>query len=1079
MQHAPLPTTMNALGDAILHHDESSSSSSSSNNDFQFNEMEDNDASASIVAHQSPIRDIEIQSPPADGMVMMMNDPCAIHPKESFNVPAAYYDKDIPQLRIMKLVRKYGAPLKMVGEFSKILKEEQQRNRLDITMLTTHATGIRRLQKMYSSLPSPVPITISHERTIQEMNSGSNRPSLTFPVFSFLGQLKDLLNDHVFSDIQNLVVDPSNRWDHYKKNSCPHATEELQDGLWFQSIVDNIQSNPSPPGIKDFIFGIQGYVDKTGTDAYQRRAVEPFVFTLTLFSNRIRNSSKYWRVLALLPASTSQKQKKKYVFGASVRNYHVALRAALQEFIHLQHNPPIVRLRIGDQFLMVRARLFWINTIADGLANDQLVGRIQNRTTSPRLSRGCHCPQHMADDCLHHCKFLRQSSIESLVVAALGPSPESPEWDAYLNSLGTNQTRKAAESSLQIRKRIARSILKEVFGQHVVDLVWFHIDQGPNPRGCFGSTPVDPMHAFEEGIVPNILSVILDPLQDSAKSNLDALALNIAKSNRWDKDYPRMNFSGGFSSLTQLTADEKVGKMLLLWILMQTTLGRDIMNKRCNPAFDTQRISAAARFSGGAKCPSTDDSEETEETEEDESTSGVTSSKKYVGTPAQLEMVDRWLHEYRLQFVVPWLIEMSPYHQEELRKTVYNTCFPKGKSGKFVLPEEKFLDRHEVTMVSTKLYCNEDGMVLGNQSPQQVVLYKHGKSAEHSLDCSIEELQKLLEMLLAFHANYKYGVGSDKINFDANVRFMMSMVKGIVRRGNDTKNWSISKFHELLHFHIDHQNFGSLANIDAGKGEQGLKLWAKLPSKNVRAREACQYYMDLAQRIYENRLLELASDTLFPLASTTTGTNNTVQQEQGLEVDLTIKLTQPLLCLNKVGETSLQEDLSLFLRRQTSIRFPVEVFQEATYSRGEEPVRTVRASPSYRSTGPWFDWVLVCYQIGTEEVFYPCQVFGFFENNIGKKIAVGQLGQRIKSQKCCLLDHWTLESQFRLIDMETIWQICFAISIPSSPNTGGGQTTKEVLVIKDRIQDWPTLFATHKWGNTQPITKHKKRKHQN
>ena len=151
--------------------------------------MEDNDASASIVAHQSPIRDIEIQSPPADGMVMMMNDPCAIHPKESFNVPAAYYDKDIPQLRIMKLVRKYGAPLKMVGEFSKILKEEQQRNRLDITMLTTHATGIRRLQKMYSSLPSPVPITISHERTIQEMNSGSNRPSLTFPVFSFLGQL--------------------------------------------------------------------------------------------------------------------------------------------------------------------------------------------------------------------------------------------------------------------------------------------------------------------------------------------------------------------------------------------------------------------------------------------------------------------------------------------------------------------------------------------------------------------------------------------------------------------------------------------------------------------------------------------------------------------------------------------------------------------------------------------------------------------------------------------------------------------------------------------------------------------------
>jgi hypothetical protein len=156
--------------------------------------------------------------------------------------------------------------------------------------------------------------------------------------------------------------------------------------------------------------------------------------------------------------------------------------------------------------------------------------------------------------------------MERLVVAALGPSPDSETWINYINSLGSQKARKSVEASLQIRKRMAQSILREVYGQHVVDLVWFHVDQGPNPRGCFGSTPVDPMHAFEEGIVPNIMSVILDPLPDSAKTNLDALALSIVAANRWDKDYPRMNFSGGFSSLTLLTADEKVGKMLLLWL---------------------------------------------------------------------------------------------------------------------------------------------------------------------------------------------------------------------------------------------------------------------------------------------------------------------------------------------------------------------------------------------------------------------------------------------------------------------------------------------------------------------------------
>ena len=665
---------INVWGDVILADD-----SSKSSDDFPSPGDDDDDVSTTTPNDHDPSTHIDTGgSHPVvagEGIVMnapVVNEPVAIHPLESFNVPALCYDQDIPQFRIMQLVRKYGAPLKMVGEFSKILKDEFQSNRLDITSLTTHQTGIRRLQKLYPSLPSPVAVTITHERTVKEINSGVDRPTVTFPVFSFLGQLNDLLNEHVFAEIQNLVVDPTNRWDHYQRHSCPHLTDELQDGEWFQSVVQSIQSNPSTPSsTKDFIFGIQGYVDKTGTDVYQRRAVEPFVFTLTLFSNKIRNSSKYWRVLALLPASTSQKQKKKYVFGASVRNYHVALRAAFEEFVSLQKNPPIVRLRLGDQFLMVRARFFWINTIADGLANDHLVGRIQNRTTSPRLSRGCHCPQQTADDCMYHCKFIRQVSIECLVVAALGPSPDSPQWENYINSLGSNQARKTADGALQIRKRIAKSILREVYGQHVADLVWFHVDQGPNPRGCFGSTPVDPMHAFEEGIVPNILSVILDPLADSVKSNLDALALGIVAGNRWDKDYPRMNFSGGFSSLTLLTADEKVGKMLLLWIIMHTTLGKDIISKRCSPTFDLQRTTAAGRFTGGVSSGS-DDLNESEE-DDDESTN-VGNSSKYMGSPSQVASVDSWLSEFRLQFVIPWIGEMTNYHREQLRKTVFNIC---------------------------------------------------------------------------------------------------------------------------------------------------------------------------------------------------------------------------------------------------------------------------------------------------------------------------------------------------------------------------------------------------------------------
>ena len=119
-------------------------------------------------------------------------------------------------------------------------------------------------------------------------------------------------------------------------------------------------------------------------------------------------------------------------------------------------------MRLGDQYQYVRAHLFWVNTIADGLANEHLIGRIQNRTSSPRLSRGCHCPQHLADESHLSCNFLKQAAIERLTVAALGPSldPENKDWNEYLGSLGTNKEKKAAEYSLKTSKRIAQALLK-------------------------------------------------------------------------------------------------------------------------------------------------------------------------------------------------------------------------------------------------------------------------------------------------------------------------------------------------------------------------------------------------------------------------------------------------------------------------------------------------------------------------------------------------------------------------------------------------------------------------------------------
>ena len=190
------PVPLNALGDLVLLDGENSSSS----DDFQFiSEMDDNASTVPADLHGTTSTSAEPSLLPDDAH-LVANNLQTIRPNESFNVPDFADDKDIPRLKIITAVRDCGAPMKLVGIISKIVREESQLGRLDVNRLTTHQTGMRRIQKMFPNVPLPKPVTISHERSVHEMRTGAERPSLTFPMFSFLGQLTDLLNDHVFSD---------------------------------------------------------------------------------------------------------------------------------------------------------------------------------------------------------------------------------------------------------------------------------------------------------------------------------------------------------------------------------------------------------------------------------------------------------------------------------------------------------------------------------------------------------------------------------------------------------------------------------------------------------------------------------------------------------------------------------------------------------------------------------------------------------------------------------------------------------------------------------------------------------------
>ena len=66
--------------------------------------------------------------------------------------------------------------------------------------------------------------------------------------------------------------------------------------------------------------------------------------------------------------------------------------------------------------------------------------------------------------------------------------------------------------------------------------------------------------------------------------------------------------------------------------------------------------------------------------------------------------------------------------------------------------------------------------------------------------------------------------------------------------------------------------------------------------------------------------------------------------------------------------------------------------------------------------------------------FYPFEIFGFFEN-MGTMLAVGRMGQRRRNHSSKLLEKWSMESNMRVVDMETFAQPAFDFDPPSLSNS--------------------------------------------
>ena len=208
----------------------------------------------------------------------------------------------------------------------------------------------------------------------------TNRDCAWVPKTDFATQLKHLLSDRtLFGNLDNLVLNHSNLPESLfmpYENGPNDCLDDILSGSWYADTVRRMNL-----GKNDFLMPILLYMDKTGTDAYQRYGLEPVIFSVAILKRSVRNLSSSWRSLGFIPdqelRSKAEKNRDRTsnMKGTSNRNYQQILRVVLESLVSYQHSGIPHQFNVGPYRKSV---MLWPKVclvMGDAKSGDCLTGR--------------------------------------------------------------------------------------------------------------------------------------------------------------------------------------------------------------------------------------------------------------------------------------------------------------------------------------------------------------------------------------------------------------------------------------------------------------------------------------------------------------------------------------------------------------------------------------------------------------------------------------------------------------------------------------------------------------------------------
>ena len=344
----------------------------------------------------------------------------------------------------------------------------------------------------------------------------------------------DLLTDPDITNPSNLIFQNGNIDNPFLLEDSPFYDDLDQSGIYQATYKERIQ-DPS----KELLCPIIIYIDETNLDSYSKLVLHPVVITLGIYKRSTRNLQMSWRLIGYLPNFEEHSGHKQYSADQKMNDYHFCLRYILDGLEQIQKLEgldwefafPCYREEKYKRLLKFPLS----HVVSDAKENDMICGRMGNRCNTTCLARDCDITIEQSDQPNIKCNFHSMYDLEKL----------------------------------------SKDELKKISFKKIVPYLAFSkIDFGVNPYGINASTPCEPLHQINGGIIQRLPTTFINRLSTLSLKILDIHVSYLCThfSRQCDRMmYNLKPFRNGISSVSKLTAKEKISRVLAIYLTLLTS----------------------------------------------------------------------------------------------------------------------------------------------------------------------------------------------------------------------------------------------------------------------------------------------------------------------------------------------------------------------------------------------------------------------------------------------------------------------------------------------------------------------------